>query len=1351
MAEREGSEDRWNALLRVTRSWRLEWNVDHLLQRICREAVELAQLDRGLVFMLEHTGIVNRGGWPELQSREHKQLLPIARNIAQQVVQSGRPLYAHELSEAKTEKGAGARMISCVPLIAGRGILGALYVDSRESQKGLTQKDQEFLEMLGLQAASALEHAILYQSAITDPLTGLYSHRHFQQEVEQSVRRALRAEEPVTLILIDLDHFKELNDTCGHAAGNQCLTEVSALLRDALRSSDIIARFGGDEFEVLLPGTESKNAVTVAEKIRGRIAKLKLPQDHKVTGTFGVAAFPQNALDSQSLFLRADEALYQAKEAGRNCVVCSRAKESSLPSPDSLRGQFSPRLASFPSPAVFNATLGAPASSQAAEIPNSPVLSESLPRAPGRLDAINEQVDGHRVIQRLGTGSTGEVLLVRQPDLNRDVALKRPLTPNLSAEQIEAFEQEARVTASLNHPGVVNIHTLGRDSDGRRYYTMNPLSGSSLAHILEGRKRGELEMLRAFNQRRLTEILQRVSETMAYAHQRGVAHLDLTPSNIIVGQFGDVTIIDWGSGSVSQGRPSKRGRKDKGPTQLAYLVGSPAYLAPELLPGAGAEPGPAADVYAIGAILYEMLTGRPPFLRETTIATLDALRSGELQPPEVVAPEAGIEPVLSRLCMLALQRDPKLRPTALELFEQLGRHVRQETSWEVIHFGGDAKGAVPMRAEDWTTLSGKWKLESGVWSSDAPHEHILLWNTPVTGGFRFVCEAWTDGISELALIGRGPPLKAGSDPRANYAGYCFEFGAELQTSTKLARNGHDMMVQGGLLPDKGRHYRMELEFDDGVLRCFIDNKIIFSYRDLFPESGATIGFYAFSHGAHLKPLEIHREVFGIRVPLIQVADELLRTESYSAALGRYGSFVEHFPQRLEGFEARLKMGICQARLGKGEEARAAFRALAGTPLEPNALAEEAILDFRAIPSDPANALKLCRDLLKRYPASHARIGILEIAHSNRRLNMLQTALSAAEAWGYIVEFERLAVQTGDPPAKSQIDALASCVRALHRLGRWREAQAAVNDFERRLHPAQLDLFPFPETKAMTSLALGENDFGGFLKNFNFGSVHLADWPSDLGLHGLVRAGMLQAYLDYKPYWPPVFETYQTRLLCRLAQRNVEEAAALAREAPNYLGSAAHSQLYQLGVALLDSHDNRLIALLPELLLLEHVEKRSDGHGLGEARHYWSLIHARLAIQRCDFESAARLAEEFDRPLTFLRKFPEGVLLQCMLSSLGYLKRLPISELVACRDKQLCGAPFDLSEMFLGRKDPFPNELWPHPLWRPELRLWLALWHEARRNNKAAYEIAAPCLDERYGLTHCQPALRALVARTEAKI
>lgn len=206
--------------------------------------------------------------------------------------------------------------------------------------------------------------------------------------------------------------------------------------------------------------------MTVAEKTRRKIHQTEFPSVLHLTATIGVASFPENALDAQALFLRTDEALYQAKEAGRNRSVRSSLAEPNPPAPNTLRGRDgAPRDPSIPSPQIISPFELKPQA--APEATPTPVLVDlNTP--------MKEQVDGHTVIRRLGTGGMGEVLLVRQPDLDRVVALKRPLSSHLTPEQMRAFEQEAKVTASLDHPGVITVHTMGRDMDGRRYYTMKP-------------------------------------------------------------------------------------------------------------------------------------------------------------------------------------------------------------------------------------------------------------------------------------------------------------------------------------------------------------------------------------------------------------------------------------------------------------------------------------------------------------------------------------------------------------------------------------------------------------------------------------------------------------------------------------------------------------------------------------------------------------------------------------------------------------------------------------------------------------------------------------------------------------
>jgi diguanylate cyclase (GGDEF)-like protein len=162
--------------------------------------------------------------------------------------------------------------------------------------------------------------AQMQQQALTDGLTGCYNRRSFELQLERDLHLATRMRQPLSLIMLDFDNFKHINDRAGHEAGDLALRMLADNLRAELRAVDTAARYGGDEFVIILPQADTEGAILVAERLRSRLEQMEVPGFGRVTCSFGVATFPSHASSRDTLVVAADRALYSSKNAGRNRV-----------------------------------------------------------------------------------------------------------------------------------------------------------------------------------------------------------------------------------------------------------------------------------------------------------------------------------------------------------------------------------------------------------------------------------------------------------------------------------------------------------------------------------------------------------------------------------------------------------------------------------------------------------------------------------------------------------------------------------------------------------------------------------------------------------------------------------------------------------------------------------------------------------------------------------------------------------------------------------------------------------------------------------------------------------------------
>ena len=333
----ETIQKRWedvNVILRMSMLTGLQMQLEATLNLLCDMTADMAPFDKAMVYF-----------WDE--GRELMELR-IARNVDKQIGQEiatgnilnfwaikyGRPLLVEQGHNAQSDalmQVVGGTCALAVPLFVSNRVMGSLQLFRAGAQKPFTKEDAQLLWILSLVAENLLtrEYANegLLRFAFTDYLTGLRTRGYFEQQLELEFKRAERKQQKFALLMIDIDHFKVLNDTFGHHVGDQLLRDVTSILMKDMREVDTVARYGGEEFVIILPETTETGAVFVAQRLRRAVdqAKFFAGSPHSVqhlTISIGVAVYDTDAQFKRDLIEFADAALYAAKHAGRNRVIC---------------------------------------------------------------------------------------------------------------------------------------------------------------------------------------------------------------------------------------------------------------------------------------------------------------------------------------------------------------------------------------------------------------------------------------------------------------------------------------------------------------------------------------------------------------------------------------------------------------------------------------------------------------------------------------------------------------------------------------------------------------------------------------------------------------------------------------------------------------------------------------------------------------------------------------------------------------------------------------------------------------------------------------------------------------------
>jgi eukaryotic-like serine/threonine-protein kinase len=365
---------------------------------------------------------------------------------------------------------------------------------------------------------------------------------------------------------------------------------------------------------------------------------------------------------------------------------------------------------------------------------------------PGRRSPMLMDFGDYELLEQVGRGGQGVVFRARQKSLNRIVALKVIGLGNWATEaHLKRFRLEAEAAARLEHPGIVPIHEVG-ERDGSCYFSMKFVEGGQLDEVA---RREPMPI------RRAVELIAKVARTVHYAHEHGILHRDIKPGNILLDAKGEPHLTDFGLARLVESESSV--------TQTLDVLGTPSYMAPEQAMGNNTAVSSATDVYGLGAVIYQLLTGQPPFAGGTTYETIKLLLDTEPRQPRLLNPK--IDRDLSTICLKCLEKDPKRRySSALALAEDLERWLKHEPIQA-------RRTGIFARGRKWVRRNPSIAVMAALLLALAVPLGVTIWKS------EFVRKPVTTGIAVL-------PFENLSEQKENAA---FADGIQDDILTKLAK------------------------------------------------------------------------------------------------------------------------------------------------------------------------------------------------------------------------------------------------------------------------------------------------------------------------------------------------------------------------------------------------------------------------------------------------------------------------------------------------------------------------------------------------------------------------------------
>ncbi|MBF0197259.1 MAG: protein kinase [Planctomycetes bacterium] len=605
---------------------------------------------------------------------------------------------------------------------------------------------------------------------------------------------------------------------------------------------------------------------------------------------------------------------------------------------------------------------------------------------------MHQEIDHYEVIRKIGSGGMGTVYLCKDKEFDRTVALKvmnESKSQDIKVDR-ERFTREAMTTAGLQHPGIPPVFRLSKTSTNELYYAMKLIEGMSLHEVLVKLEKNDPAIIEKYTIHRLVEILIDVCQTLEYVHSKGYIHRDLKPSNIFIGDYGEVYIIDWGltkkikrkteslsvssetettmlilDGSAKTWTPAEQSETipeivitteedgDSTLTRRGSLVGTPAYMSPEQAQGGGENMSEESDVYALGVILYRILTLKLPTKGMDFRTMMKMKIRGETPKPEDLAPGRDIPPELSAISLQAMAPRPEERFKSVnQLTRSLEFWLEGKTQFRLLEVGELTQDKFICLPE---STRNRWLPEKKMIktvSLGKGNESYYLLRNGINGDLTLSMNlrVLPPEDDNMAMRDFGIIFKASEpiDDQNNFDHYAVRFAVNNNTRMVLMRNGNELTANEYVVLEPNRKYSINIELSHTWINIRLDKRLILSYQDRRSLTGPHVGFVHMGQPVIYNRITINSRGRHLKAEAIDIPEALMAEGCFEGSKKRFLEIFYNHRARFVGMWAAYRAAVASYRGDKNRskalEILSLFQNTRYAMLEPFGMARIALLD-----------------------------------------------------------------------------------------------------------------------------------------------------------------------------------------------------------------------------------------------------------------------------------------------------------------------------------------------------------------------------------------------------------------------